>query len=429
MRRLFVNILLLTIVGAAHGEVVQVDPPLSADVFLRSGPAARVSGELLRYDAQTLVIRTRSDERELKWLELTPQSAFVLRSRVIDREKASDWLALGEMGWSMGARDQARTALARAVKLDPSLKGRANEILATAAGSAVAAQPSKPSTTPAPTTRPSYYIASTPEQDAAAIERAQQFSAAVADKLEITFTELQTPHFIVFTDWDPREFDFIKSNVEAAYAAVARQFEVPAKENIFVGKLPIFMFGRQEDFQTFSAEFHEMAPTPTLLGYYAEYGNGRGHMAMWKPNVAAARGNLRQAERQWAYVLTHEFAHAFIARYHSHRPIPRWLNEGLAEVIAQRQFPDPQRRIQARQQALARYDFTFLFDDDNMPGGEFYPVMHTMTEMLLVQDPRRFLEMFRAIKDGMEGQAALTKFYGVDHEQLIAAWRQYATRR
>ena len=60
-----------------------------------------------------------------------------------------------------------------------------------------------------------------------------------------------------------------------------------------------------------------------------------GHMAMWKPEV---KSDIHSAEVQWAYVLVHEFTHAFVARYRTNARIPRWLNEGIAEVIASIQY-------------------------------------------------------------------------------------------
>src|SRR5688572_14859854 len=79
------------------------------------------------------------------------------------------------------------------------------------------------------------YQKPTPEEAAAAIVDAQQFAKDVQGKVGVTFVEVQTDHFIVFTDWDVREHPFLKKNVEAAYTAVSRQFEMSPKDNIFIG--------------------------------------------------------------------------------------------------------------------------------------------------------------------------------------------------
>jgi hypothetical protein len=282
-----------------------------------------------------------------------------------------------------------------------------------------------------PRQSPPKYQPSTPEADAAAIEHARKSSADVQAELHIKLTEVQTPHFIVFTDWDPREAGFLKTNLEGAYAAVSRQFDIPVKENVFVGKLPVFMFARQPDFEKYAEKFDELPPNDALQGYYAGNGKGTGHMAMWKPIAVGGPAQRSAAERHWAYTLTHEFTHAFVDRYRNSRPIPRWLNEGVAEVIAQGQFPDTNRRIYARNMAVDRQkfeDYEFLFDDEQMPGGEWYPVMQTMAETLIKTDRQHFLELFDAIKDGEKPEKALKRIYGWDYPDLIREWRAYVMR-
>jgi hypothetical protein len=151
-------------------------------------------------------------------------------------------------------------------------------------------------------------------------------------------------------------------------------------------------------------------------------------MAMWKPAQMIQGAEGRTPEEQWAYTLTHEFTHAFVDRYKSNRHIPRWLNEGLAEVIAQTQFPQPNRRIFARELAGEGVGVSNIFDDDQMPGGQMYPVMQTMVEMLINQDRKAFIRFFDAIKDGEKPEAALKRIYGLDYAGLEKAWRAYALR-
>ena len=69
-----------------------------------------------------------------------------------------------------------------------------------------------------------------------------------------------------------------------------------------------------------------------------------------------------------------------------------------------------------------------LFDDEQMPGGQYYPVMQTMVEMLIQQDRKLFLKWFDAIKDGEKPEAALKKYFGVDYAGLEGAWKQYILR-
>ena len=152
-------------------------------------------------------------------------------------------------------------------------------------------------------------------------------------------------------------------------------------------------------------------------------------MAMWKPDIAKFNGDLKKAQERWGYTLTHEFTHAFVNRYRSNARVPRWMNEGLAEVIAQSVFPRPEARMHARNMA-SRTDahIETIFDDEQMPGGQYYPVMQTMVEMLIAKDTPRFIRMFNAIKDGTKAQQALKDFYGVDNAGLLQAWKEFIQR-
>ncbi|MGH7180180.1 MAG: hypothetical protein ACREJC_22570, partial [Tepidisphaeraceae bacterium] len=403
-RGLTIFMLLSLTAGVRGGESGTQAKPLIADVIVRavgSSPERRISGELDRHDADSVVIRSGSTLHVLKWTDLTPGSAVALKARLIDRRSATGWLELAGFAWSMGAKNQARDAAAVAVKMDAKLKDEADRIFASAPGGAfhpppatqpsvaAAPEPAPPALAPAQTNRRiapdkvHKYQKSTAEQDVRAIAAARRNADTVQSRLKVKFQEIQTDHFICFTDWDKREFDFLKSNLEAAYAAVSRQFEIPAKENVFVGKLPIYMFAQKSDFKRYAKEIDGFDAGDGVAGYYNDEGDGSGHMAMWKPQ---AGGNMRQAELQWGYVLVHEFTHAFVARYRSNQGIPRWLNEGVAEVIANSQFPRANARQWARLMASKVDNHVMeLFDDDKMPSGEMYPVMMSMVQTLVAR--------------------------------------------
>src|SRR5258708_36940539 len=76
----------------------------------------------------------------------------------------------------------------------------------------------------------------TPEQIAEAMASAKKAAADVESRLKIKLQTVETSHFIIFTDWDRPEYDFLKSHVEPAYAALGHQLDFPTHLNIFVGK-------------------------------------------------------------------------------------------------------------------------------------------------------------------------------------------------
>lgn len=273
--------------------------------------------------------------------------------------------------------------------------------------------------------KPLKFLPATKEQADAAIAAAKKRGAEVETAMDVKFGTIETPHFLIFTDWNKLEYDFLKTNVEAAYEAVSRQFEIPVKENVFIGKLPIYMFAKHEVFKKFAKSLDSFDASDGVAGYYQGNSLGFGHMAMWKPDIAAANGNVRAAERQWAYVLTHEFTHAFVARYRTNAFIPRWLNEGVAEVVAYQKFPRSYIYPLVRERAKQKGSIQDFFIDKGSLLAADYHVAQTVVETMIVGNPKTFLSYFNDIKDGMKPEDALRKNYKTDLPGLEAAWRKY----
>jgi hypothetical protein len=214
--------------------------------------------------------------------------------------------------------------------------------------------------------------------------------------------------------------------VEQAYTAVKNQFDSGTADAVFFGVLPIYMFAKQGDFQRYAKEFDAFDAPGELLGYYSGTNRGVGHMAMWKPKTGKDDQATRQAEIEWAYILTHEFTHAFIARYRTYAIIPHWLNEGVAEVVAHTQFTSGYNLyafVRDREAKDNRVLKDILRDKGRLKGDD-YPVVQTVVEYL--QGIRRdaFLPFFNDIKDGMDPEKALKANYDMNYDQLEEAWRR-----
>jgi hypothetical protein len=459
MRRIAVLVLSLALAAPVRGEAVALEKPIYCEVFLRDATpkTGKVSGNLVSYDDEQFKVQNGAKEQTLAWTQITPSSAFILRQRLIDKSVARDWLALGEFGWKLGAQEQARAALKSAVRLDASLKAEADKITATPSGELMRADTPKadkekdPAKPEAGDEKPAVdggdptiaqpgrkkgekvdrvkFIVATPEEHTAAIAAAKEQAAKAEEQMKVKFQTFETDHFIIFTDWDARESNFLKSNLEKAYTVVAKQFDISPKENVFIGKLPVYMWAKYTSFEKYAAQMDDFPVSNTTLGYYHGNARGIGHMSMWKPtsNVTGT-SSLKEAETLWGYVLVHEFTHAFIARYRSNERIPRWMNEGIAEVIAMSQVPMTGHYMMARMMANSKVDVKSVFDDDRIPSGNFYPVMQTMVEVLVNKDRKTFIKMIDAIKDGTEPEEALKQFYHIDYDGLADAWREYAKR-
>ena len=416
----------------------------------------KIAGKLGAQDDVHVLIDTTAGPRDLKWDELTPSSAFTLKARLVDPTSAPGWLSVGRWGWEHGLELQAKTAFARATKLDQGVAKLVASILAKPAGPVVA------SATPGPTSKPTLapaangassatppellqpsgllhgklvrYQPSTPEEDAASVALSRKRKDEAQAELKVNLAEVESPHFLIYTDWAPGDYGFLKDQCEGAYRVVCKQFDRSPKDNVFVGKLPIYMFAKQATFRKFAETVDEVTLPETVLGYFVPV-DEMGHMAMWKPGIGSgssagigAGATLADAQRNWGRTLVHEFSHAFIHRYKSNARIPRWLNEGTAEVISESVLPTSNYYYWAREAAQQDVDLLPLFSDRNMPTGQMYPVMMTLVEFMVRRDRTKFLAMFNDMKDGTAAEDALKKAFNVDDAGLVKAWHAYALK-
>lgn len=446
MRRIAFSLVALLIASASVVAQTRPAEGLYVEVFVRGEKRdAKVAGKLTRHDAEQLTIETPAGVRELSWDQLTPTSGFTLKARLIDRARAADWLELGRWAWQRGLEPSARVAFGKATQLDASMASVVAKIVATPSGSRTTppvARIDVASATPASedqarvVPRPrrvggqaiERYAPSTPEADAAAIALARQRKAEVERILEVKLAEVATDHFLIFTDWEPDEHGFLKAECEGAYRIVATQFDRPATENVFVGKLPVYMFARHDTFLRFANDVEGREVGPLVLGYFAPV-DSMGHMAMWKPSIGTgvnAGGNLAEAKVRWGRTLIHEFCHAFIHRYRTNVRIPRWLNEGTAEVISEDVLPTNNYYQYPRIVAQQRADVSVLFDEERPLVGESYPVLMSFVEFLAQRDRKAFLAMFNDIKDGASAEDAMFGRFRLDRAGFVEAWRAYA---
>jgi hypothetical protein len=413
---------------AARAELkpTTLDKPIFVQVTMRDG-GEKLAGSLIRFDDDALVVKTGAGERELKWDQLTGASGFTVRAQLIDRKTAAAWLELAEWAMKRDLGEQAKQAVNQALRIDPRSRLKGDAILR---GQGAAKPATQSNTAASPGTSGSSgvtkdadvvrYQKPTPQQDAAAMLRYRKASSEIQAKLGVQLNEFETPHFLVFTNWPADQHGFLKENLEGAYAAVSKQFGIPASENVFVGKLPVYMLEKEMDFYRFAVA--DGGPA-NAAGYYRGWSDGSGHMVMSKPDVK--KWGPQQAERAWARILTHEFTHAFVARYRTNRFVPRWLNEGTAEVIALGQFPDPAAYGRAQAMANSNFDFLSVFAKQEGLSAELYPVWFTIVEALAKDNNKAFVAMFNDIKDGMEPQEALKKHFKVEYKDMREGWERY----
>jgi hypothetical protein len=420
----------------ANEAATAATPPVNGRAEIRhpGKPSEFVFGTVGEWDDTSVTLRVKGNDRTLKWAELSGVSAYALRSLLIDKKDASAWLKLGTMAWGLNDMRDAKTALTQAAKLDPKLNADIEAIEASSAGLLLEPPgeelmrdvPQEPNdeVVASAVLKSKYHKTSAADAKISLADNREE-AKKIAEEQHIVFKEVETEHFLIFTDWSPNSYGFIKQNLEAANACVSKQFDISPSENIFVGKLTVYMFEKHSDFLKFAVSYDHLPPSEGIAGYYASRGTSKAHLAMSKPNFGVGH----EQEVNWAYVLTHEFTHAFVARYRSSRHLPTWINEGIAEVVASGQFPREVKSTAARV-AAGTSSLTPLFDEHaGMQPGEIYPVMRTLTEVLILKDRKKFLVMFDQMKAGASGAKALKDNYGMTFADLERVWRVYVGQK
>ena len=134
-----------------------------------------------------------------------------------------------------------------------------------------------------------------------------------------------------------------------------------------------------------------------------------------------------EAELRWRRTLTHELTHAVMAGFKGDAPLPYWLEEGLAEMLAERVWPRP--NAIGRAKARGEAGLGLLLDPDYRLVASDYPVAMSLVMGLHREDPARFGQFIQRLKRGEDQEQLLHELYGVDFAGLDRAWRNWITRQ
>lgn len=449
LRVLIGALAVLHLATVAVAQVVIVEPPVTVRLGMKSAGLDRtVLGDLVLYDDRGLTLEVAGRRHKFRWNQLTPHSAFTARYRLIDRRSARDWLELGQFARAIGAESEADKALAWARRLDPELTeetrriqreafpdGRASmrepqhERTGDSDGGAGDVRYSELVTDASPGTPLFEHV--TPQRASAALAEADAAAERSLAAFGVTMRRLETPHFVIYTDSQSSDDGVLIASFEDAHRILAREFGVPPDDNVFVGKLPVYVFVNHDTFLRYAREIDRHTTfADAVEGYYTGHLDGTGKIVLSTPSsLAEGGGDVQAAGRKWKRNLAHELAHAFLAHYRGNGFLPRWLNEGLAEMIAEKVYPRPGALATARRIAHSRQSIAAIFDEHAPLGAETYPVMMTIVEALHKEDPAQFAGYIDRIKRGAHAEAVLIDMYGVDYDGLEAAWRQMMKRK
>lgn len=427
-----------------HGETIRVD------LRLRTGGG--ISGPVLDSTDHGLVVVHDNVPYVFAWEELEGGSAFGTRRELLrfarggkDRLTAEDHFQLGLFARRHGRNDLAADSFHRATRLDAGYRARIKEVSSerelygdgdgplefAIEGDVASIVKSSEDPSDEPRSDPELNgslppaIASVPldgrrEEVRAAYEK---FGAEVREVIGEDVTLIETDHFLIWTDWR-RHRDRLGDWCEAMYAAVCNQFGLSPSDDVFLAKCPVYCWRSKARFQRFARHFDGYDGSGAI-GYTRSIAeNGHVHVVLLR------QGRSEADFDRFAATLVHEGTHAFMHRLYSSTLIPHWVNEGYADLVAERVLGDrcvagENATLLARQ--IVRHDWPLgdLLRHAGPIETHQYPVAHSVVSFLEGRGRERFAGFIRSLKEGQSVETALTAHFDMTTvDELETQWRR-----
>jgi len=417
---------------AAAGELPK---PLPVRFQLADG--VRVTGTMSAWDADGF---DGTFGRRL-WVELVADDVWKLYRLVIDPAEAGQWVNLGRvLLQTADGVSWAERAFRRAVDLDSSVapgidaaRREAAEVarVARERAEAIAAERLKTGTPEADAWPADPWPTLTADEQDAATEVLKTDAGEMLGRAGLLIEPIETPDFLVYGDIERLEAARWAIRLDAVAARLRRLMRLAEDRPIFWGKAVVFIFGDQDRFRLLEVESFGQLVSRQRVGICHLEG----------PKVFM---NFFRAEDQELFFtnLVHELVHGFMHRYHTPRRLPAWANEGLAEYVAaavvgerslESTIHEARRRqglsfIRSGAPVEAVLDLAYNGDPAGTwpgPGGIGEAVSPLLIELMIGQQPQRFVGWVQAVKAGKEWEVALAEEFGVPRARLLDTFVRY----
>ncbi|HHH76536.1 MAG TPA: hypothetical protein ENL03_05880 [Phycisphaerae bacterium] len=244
---------------------------------------------------------------------------------------------------------------------------------------------------------------------------------------------LKTEHFHICTEWPESDDRFVTEKIEGLYTKLSEQFNIPAGKHIWAGRLFVFAFQHKESFGKFYKEASGRNVDVDKVGGFGGYQRQMSYIIINAPNVQIR--NPKERKDAFVSVMIHEATHTFVQQAHGRRHIPSWVNEGIAESMADFYVPRSSTRLKLDMalKHLAQgksLELDKLFHPkQNIPlDAIYYGASHGLVQMLVKIHPKKFMVFFKEIKSGKTDVEALKKVYNISREELLRQLTRVARR-
>lgn len=259
----------------------------------------------------------------------------------------------------------------------------------------------------------------TAEENAEAVAEYKTFLDEVRQASPaLPWTLYETRYYLFYTDMPAAQIAGYVSYLDAMYTQLCKAFGVPEGKNIWRGKCVILAFVDEANFQAFERKYYNH-DARGAQGLCHSHGDGKVIMSCYRGDDPTFFG----------VVLVHETSHGFVHRVKSSARVPTWVNEGIADWIAQAVVTSD-KEVQRRQQdGITRIrqsgsvGTNFLADDAKIEAWQ-YGLATNMVTYLLKLDGKKYRQFIEGIKEGLSPEDSLQQSYGMNYQQFLVRYGQ-----
>ena len=264
----------------------------------------------------------------------------------------------------------------------------------------------------------------TVQQQEKFLKKQALFIEDVKKKLpDVNFRLVETEYFIFVTDLNIAEADGYIAYLDEMYAELCKAFGLPPEKNIWAGKCTVFAFRSQRTYVEFEQQVMKLNPTSVAgtQGICHQAGDG---------NVIFA--GYKGTNNFFGHVLVHETSHGFVHRYLSSARAPSWLNEGMADWLADKVVQGKQirqRQISSAKIVQQKGNWGNVLNVERINGDQ-YGICSVLVEILVDNDngEGRFKKFIDGIKEGHSAQACLKEHFNMTYAELQGIYFQIISK-
>lgn len=231
----------------------------------------------------------------------------------------------------------------------------------------------------------------------------------------------ETKYFLFFTNMPPDQIGPYLRNLDAMNEQLGTAFGFPPGRNIWKGKAVVIAFIEQRDFLEFERVFMDYPiAANSFQALCHSFRNGRVVVGCWRGDDPIG----------FATTLVHETAHGYIHRYMTSANVLSWLNEGIADWIAQAAVARSTETRLRQQVAMQRVrqlgglDASFFGVTTETIESWHYGVSSAVVQILLDAGAENFRLFIDGIKEGRTWEESLMRAYRLSPAQLISHYNR-----